>query len=63
MSPLPDRQSLDAPSAEPLSPHLELMRGKKTRVQAFYDQLGDGREEWIARSQYYYEGLRRLLRA
>lgn len=62
MSPLLDRQPLDVPTTEAVSPHLELMRGKKSRVQAFYDQLGEGREEWIARSQYYYEGLRRLLR-
>ena len=45
-----------------LSPHLELMRGKKTRVQAFYDGLGAGREEWVARSRYYYDALQRLLR-
>jgi SAM-dependent methyltransferase len=44
------------------TPHLELMRGTKSRVQAFYDQLGEGREAWIARSRYYYDALRRLLR-
>jgi SAM-dependent methyltransferase len=49
-------------AAEPTTPHLELMRGKKSRVQLFYDQLGDGREAWIERSRYYYDTLQRLLR-
>jgi SAM-dependent methyltransferase len=44
-----------------LTPHLELMRGKKSRVQAFYDQLGAGREQWIERSRYYYDTLLQLL--
>jgi len=48
------------PSAE-VTPHLELMHGKKSRVQAFYDALGPAREEWIARSRYYYDTLQRLL--
>jgi SAM-dependent methyltransferase len=43
-------------------PHLELMRGKTSRVQEFYDQLGEGREAWIARSRYYYDALQHLLR-
>jgi SAM-dependent methyltransferase len=52
-----------APDREPITtPHLELMRGKKSRVQAFYDQLGAGREAWIARSRYYYDALQHLLR-
>jgi SAM-dependent methyltransferase len=38
------------------------MRGKMSRVQAFYDQLGAGREAWIARSRYYYDALQHLLR-
>lgn len=44
------------PSAPPL--HAEV----KSRVQAFYDELGDARDEWIARSRYYYDAIERLLR-
>jgi len=47
--------------ASDVTPHLELMRIKKSRVQEFYDQLGAGREGWIARSRYYYDTLHRLL--
>jgi SAM-dependent methyltransferase len=43
------------------SPHLVLMEGKKSRVEAFYDELGAGREQWVARSRYYYDTLQRLL--
>lgn len=44
------------------TPHLVLMQGKKTKVQAFYDHLGDDWERWMARSRYYYDEQQRLLR-
>jgi SAM-dependent methyltransferase len=46
----------------PAGPHLDLIEGKLGRVRAFYDALGPERDEWIARSRYYYDGLVRLLR-
>ena len=57
---MPDARPPDA--AETITPHLTLMRGQKSRVQAFYDELGDRREAWIARSRYYYDGIQTLLR-
>jgi SAM-dependent methyltransferase len=63
LRPAPDAaRDAAAVAEEPTTPHLELMRGKKSRVQLFYDQLGDGREAWIERSRYYYDTLQRLLR-
>ncbi|MFN8542838.1 MAG: bifunctional class I SAM-dependent methyltransferase/glycosyltransferase family 2 protein [Candidatus Binatia bacterium] len=44
------------------TPHLELMHGKKSRVQLFYDRLGDDWERWVERSRYYYDEQQRLLR-
>src|SRR5437867_1741309 len=44
-----------------VTPHLELMHGQQGRVQGFYDELGADREQWIARSRYYYAALQRLL--
>jgi SAM-dependent methyltransferase len=55
------RPSQQAPRPE-MTPHRVLMEGKKSRVQAFYDELGPERERWIARSRYYYDTLLRLLR-
>jgi SAM-dependent methyltransferase len=40
----------------------DVIQRKRQRVQAFYDALGPQRDEWVARSRYYYEGLARLLR-
>jgi len=44
-----------------VAPHRDLMCGQQSRVQAFYDELGADREQWIARSRYYYAALQRLL--
>ena len=41
-----------APSSDAVTPHLQLMHGKKSRVQVFYDELGDDWELWQARSRY-----------
>lgn len=41
--------------------HVERLLGTRRRVQGFYDALGVGREEWIARSRYYYRTIQRLL--
>ena len=49
--------ALESPPSGPLL-HAEV----KSRVQAFYDELGDGRDDWIARSRYYYDTIRHLLR-
>jgi SAM-dependent methyltransferase len=43
-------------------PHGDVIHGILDRVRGFYDALGPGREQWIARSRYYYAGLTRLLR-
>ena len=43
-------------------PHRDVIQGTLDRVRGFYDALGPGREQWIARSRYYYDGLTRLLR-
>jgi len=59
---MPEPQPPEAAAPESISPHLELTRGTTSRVQAFYDQLGEGREAWIARSRYYYDALQQLLR-
>ena len=61
MSAAPGFEPLPGDDAPP-SAHLELMRGKKSRVHTFYDELGAGRETWIARSRYYYDALQGLLR-
>ena len=45
-----------------VTPHIELIHAQQTRVQTFYDELGAEREQWIARSRYYYTALQRLLR-
>jgi SAM-dependent methyltransferase len=37
------------------------MGRKLDEARAFYDALGDGRERWVARSRYYYDGLQHLL--
>jgi SAM-dependent methyltransferase len=50
------------PPLTPAAAHSDLIQGTLRRVQAFYDALGPQREEWIARSRYYYDGLVRLLR-
>lgn len=42
--------------------HSDVIQRKRQRVQAFYDALGPQRDEWVARSRYYYDGLARLLR-
>jgi SAM-dependent methyltransferase len=44
------------------TPHLALLESTRKRVQSFYDELGGGREHWVARSRYYYATLQRLLR-
>jgi SAM-dependent methyltransferase len=43
-------------------PHRDMIQGTLDRVRAFYDALGPDREQWIARSRYYYDGLVHLLR-
>ena len=54
---------MTAPSLQtPAGAHFDLIQGKLQRVQEFYDGLGPQRDEWIARSRYYYDGLARLLR-
>jgi SAM-dependent methyltransferase len=55
------RTNAPADVAAESTPHVELLREKKNRVEAFYNQLGDRREAWIARSRYYYDTLQRLL--
>jgi SAM-dependent methyltransferase len=50
------------PAESPATTHLSLRRETKSRVERFYDDLGAGRERWIARSRYYYDALHRLLR-
>ncbi len=62
MSGAPGLQPPDPTAAADVSPHLALMQGNKSRVQSFYDALGEGREGWIARSRYYYDALQDLLR-
>lgn len=52
---------LRTPAVE-ITPHGEMLRGQTNRVQAFYDALGAGREQWIARSRYYYDTLEAILR-
>jgi SAM-dependent methyltransferase len=42
--------------------HHDLIQGTLDRVRSFYDDLGAGREQWIARSRYYYAALTDLLR-
>lgn len=37
------------------------MRGNESRVRAFYHALGPRRDEWVARSRYYYATLQKLL--
>ncbi len=49
-------------SDKPATPHLALRRDTRSRVEGFYDELGAGRDRWIARSRYYYDALQRLLR-
>ena len=51
-----------ADAAPPASPHRDVLLAQARRAQAFYDQLGPGREQWIERSRYYYDALRDLLR-
>lgn len=43
------------------TPHEQLMSGKKSKVELFYDQLGAGREKWVEKSRYYYDALQELL--
>ena len=53
-----------APRPDPpldVNRHHLLLRGKKSRVQAFYDQLGEDWEAWVARSRYYHGELQHLL--
>ena len=45
-----------------ITPHIELRHAQQTRVQTFYDELGAKREQWVARSRYYYAALQRLLK-
>ena len=40
----------------------DVIQRQRQRVQAFYDALGPHRDEWVARSRYYYDCLARLLR-
>lgn len=49
-------------SAQATTPHDELMRRTKSKVELFYDQLGAGREQWVERSRYYYDTIQELLR-
>jgi SAM-dependent methyltransferase/GT2 family glycosyltransferase len=59
--PVPDVEARDDGRLSPTA-HLELMRRKKSRVQDFYDRLGDDWETWVARSRYYYGELLHALR-
>jgi SAM-dependent methyltransferase len=54
------RADLELETAEGVTPHLALMREKKGRVQAFYDELGSEWDRWVERSRYYYDELQRL---
>jgi len=51
-----------APDDPARNDHANLIHGMLAQVEAFYDALGPERDEWIARSRYYYAGLIRLLR-
>jgi SAM-dependent methyltransferase len=48
--------------SEPATPAEDVRLAQARRVQAFYDDLGAGRERWMARSRYYYDSLKHLLR-
>jgi SAM-dependent methyltransferase len=56
------RSDLEPEEAAGVTPHLALMRGKKSRVQSFYDELGSDWDRWVERSRYYYDELQRLQR-
>ena len=61
----PARGAQGQPAVKPAAdgtPHVQLIHGTKTRVEEFYDRLGDDRDAWVARSRYYYDALARLLR-
>jgi len=51
-----------APEHGSATPHLVVIGGKKSRVQAFYDGLGSDWEQWVARSRYYHTALARILK-
>ena len=58
---MPSHAGSEAVRAAPPA-HDDLILRKIDEVRAFYDALGPGRDRWIARSRYYYDGLERLLR-
>ena len=62
MSPVTSAHRAPDPPPDPVTPHLVVISGKKSRVQAFYDQLGPEWERWVARSRYYHTALERILR-
>jgi SAM-dependent methyltransferase len=47
---------------QPATPREDVLLAQARRVQAFYDALGDEREQWLERSRYYYDTLQHLLR-
>ena len=49
------------PRDESETPYRIVIGGKRSRVQAFYDQLGPDWERWVARSRYYHTALARIL--
>ena len=55
MSPLSNAHLASEPRDDAATPHLVVISGKKTRVQAFYDELGADWEQWVARSRYYHD--------
>jgi SAM-dependent methyltransferase len=62
MSPASTVHLASEPRNEAATPHLVVISGKKTRVQAFYDTLGPDWEQWVARSRYYHTALDRILK-
>ena len=62
MSPLSNAHLTSEPGDDAATPHLVVISGKKTRVQAFYDKLGPDWERWVARSRYYHAALERILK-
>ena len=62
MSPVSNAHLAPDPQAAATTPHLVVISGKKSRVQAFYDKLGADWEQWVALSRYYHTALERILK-